>query len=264
MKKLIFTLTAALVCQTAVAQNQPVFVQTVCLKVDLAKASQYESFVRDTVAKGMRTMVESGDVLWFVFSRNVVPAGEAATCDYVGSTATRGFPSAPAQSRLAQAIEKAGVNMTAEEYVAKLSSLRRQVSSGMLVTVGGVGEIAEGDYYRVNQMKIKPGMAAAWRELELKIWAPVQEERIKAGGLKAWRSYSRFLPGGSGHLYDALTVDVYTSWAAQGQPTGLADALKKVHPNMKQPEFNEKTSAPRDLVNSELRQAIIVMGNTKM
>jgi len=264
MRKLAFTLMAALACQTAFTQSQSVFVQTVCLKVEPVKAGQYEAFVRETVAKGMRAMVQSGDVLWFVFSRSVVPAGEAATCDYIGATATRGFPSAPAQSLLAAAIAKSGLNLTAEQYLAKANSLRRQVSSSVLVGLGAAGEIGEGDYYRVNQMKIKPGMSAAWRDLETKIWGPVQEERVKAGKLKAWRSYNRMLPGGTGHSYDAVTIDVFPSWAAQGQPGGLADAVKKVHPNLKQEEFGEKTTAARELVNSELRQAILVMGNTKM
>jgi len=261
MNRLAFTLAAGLACHSA-AQTPPVFVETVCLKVEAGKAPAYEAFVRDTVAKGMRAMVQSGDVLWFLFSRSVIPAGESAMCDYVGATATRGFPSEPAQSRLAQAVAKAGTNMTADQYVAKLNSLRRQVTNSILVTLGAVGEIGEGDYYRVNFMKLKPG--GAWNELEQKIWRPVQEQRVKDGKLKAWRTYNRMLPGGSGHPYDAVTIDVFPSWAAQGQPAGLSDVIKKVHPTMQQQEFNTKTAAARDLVNSELRRAIIVMGNTKM
>ena len=168
-------------------------------------------------------MVQSGEIAWFVFSRSVIPAGETAMCDYVGATATRGFPSEPVQARLAQAVAKAGTNMTADQYLAKVNSLRRQVTSSMLVTLAAVGEIGEGDYYRVNYMKLKPG--GGWNELEQKIWRPVQEQRVKEGKLKAWRTYTRMLPGGSGHPYDAVTIDVFPSWAAQGQAgrTGRRD-----------------------------------------
>ncbi len=162
MKNATLALLAALACQTVLAQNQPsMYVQTVCLKVDPAKTTQYESFVRETVVKAMKALVQSGDVQWFVFSRSVVPSGEAATCDYIGATGTRGFPPGPAQSMLAQGLAKGGVNMTVEQYLARLSSLRRQVTSAMLVTVAGAGEIAEGDYYQVVQLKTKPGQAAA-------------------------------------------------------------------------------------------------------
>jgi hypothetical protein len=263
VKKLAYVVALLCLCVSAGAQEQPAVVNTLCLKVDPAKAVEYEAFLRDTVAKGMKAMVGSGEATWFVVSRAVVPSGEAAMCDYVGAVGTSGFPASPLPNRIGVAVAKAGLQMTPEQYLAKLNTLRRQVTSSIMVTLAVTGDIAEGDYFRVNQMKIKPGKEAAWRDLESKIWAPVQAERVKAGKLKGWRSMNRMLPGGTGHPFDAITVDVYPSWAAIGQPGGLAEAVQKVHPGLTADEFGARTTAARDLVVSELRQAILVVGNTR-
>src|SRR5436190_12244434 len=138
MNKLVFALAAVLACRSVGAQDAPVFVQTVCFKVDPPKAAAYETFLRNTIVKGMQALVQSGDVAWFVYSRNIIPVGEAATCDYVGAIATRGFPSEPTQPRVGGAVTKAVPNTTLEQYRETITSLRRQVTNSLLVTVNAI------------------------------------------------------------------------------------------------------------------------------
>ena len=109
------------------------------------------------------------------------------------------------------------------------------------------------------ELRCRETLLADWDKLEMEIWKPVMEARVAAGNLAAWSSYSLSLPGGTGHAYNAVTVDAFASWDAMFKPTGLADALKKVHPNLTPEEFNERTAKARTIVNREVYRVQVAL-----
>jgi hypothetical protein len=100
-----------------------------------------------------------------------------------------------------------------------------------------------------------------WSEFETKIWKPIQEARIKDGQMRAWGSYLRLIPSGSGQPYSALTADIFPSWDTMWKQKPLVGYVKQAHPNMSDQEFSVKTTRARDLVSREIFKIILAAGS---
>jgi hypothetical protein len=114
--------------------------------------------------------------------------------------------------------------MSADDYLARRSSLSQLVSTEMWRTAVAVGEIQKGNYVFVNHMKV-PNMRN-WMELEQSIWKPMAEAWVKDGTLHGWVVAHPVLPGGTGLQYQAVTVDVMPNWDAAFKPFPIEKTFK--------------------------------------
>jgi hypothetical protein len=123
--------TAVLVAAGLRAQQQPLYFQAMaCIKLQPGKAAEYRQFTADVTTKLQQARLDSGEISTWTLLRSVYPAGGEARCDYLSSTVTEGSPREPlGREGLAEALKKAGLKMTAAEYVARRDSLSRLVSS---------------------------------------------------------------------------------------------------------------------------------------
>jgi hypothetical protein len=112
---------------------------------------------------------------------------------------------------------------------------------------------AQAPFVTVDYMKVAPGQDDAYLQLEQKTWKPIHEARVKAGNAIGWYLYRVDSPSGSQADHNYVTVAIYGSFEATGNPYPN-ELISKLIPAQNLADFNKKTLAARDLVRSELWQ----------
>lgn len=249
-------LTAVFAC-TGMAEEQPGFLQTYCVKVLPEKSSQFQSVLTDG-AKLTKARVEAGEMISATLLRAVIPSGETARCDYIVAYRYEGFPPEPQTRQQAEALfQKANLQGTYSDLVAKRDSTSRLVSNDLWRNVpqGEVGShLEKGRYVRVNLYKANPGHAVSeWTQLEISGWRPFAEAMANETPGVGWRVRTLFLPGGTSRQYDGMTADYLPDWAAVGK--GISMSLwDKVHPDLKAEDYMAKLNGAVSRYRTELYQ----------
>jgi hypothetical protein len=221
-----------------------------CVKVRDGKMAEYREFLGESHKLG-QALANSGRMTVGLRLRSIMPAGEAAMCDFVFVSEYKGIPPKPqGPDELGAYLQKAGISMSAAEFVAKRSSLTKLVASEIDQTVIGVGKIEKGDYAYVNHMKVHD--MANWMELERSIWKPMAEAWVKSGVLRGWFVIHPVLPGGTDLRYQGITVDVMPNWEAAFTPPPIEKTFKQIHSDKDLKEISEKIEKSRDLALREL------------
>ena len=135
--------------------------------------------------------------------------------------------------------------------------MRMRRTSGLLTAIlvglsvaGATPAAAQSQFVQVDYMKVAPGQADAYLQVEQKMWKPIHEARVKAGNAVAWYLYRVVSPSGSQVDHNYATVAVYSSFEALENPYPN-ELLAKIVPAQSMPEFTRKTLAARELVRSE-------------
>ena len=130
------------------------------------------------------------------------------------------------------ALKKAGIAMSAQQYVEKRTALTTLVSNNLFQTQAVVGGFKKGDYFVVNYMKAANiGDYVDW---EKKARMPVAQAMAKDGSRTGWSVNTIVFPGGTDVKYNAVTVDVYPKWDSifNTNSQQFYDLWRKVHPDM--------------------------------
>lgn len=110
---------------------------------------------------------------------------------------------------------------------------------------------ASSKYLVVTRMKVKEGKGKAYREMEEKIWKPLQEAAIEKGYMSHWGVWGIWpLQEGQAQY---VVVDGYES---PEQMVGGEDLLPEVHPDMTWDEIIEKTSKTRYTQSVEMWELV--------
>jgi hypothetical protein len=249
---LLVTASAVLMAGGLNAQEQPAYYQTVtCIKVTPGKFTEYSQFVNDTSKKMAEARAKAGEIVSWAFLRSVMPAGSEARCDYSMSTTYEGVPPKPfGRDGLASALERAGVKMTAAQYLAKRDSLSHLVAMEMWRPRVRVGQPEKGHYVFINHMKVHN--AAEYYKFEAEIWRPLAEAWIKDGTQSGWQFSTLLLPGGTDVKYAALSADIFPSWEAAFKARNTQEIFKKAHPDKDYQQTMGGLSKLRDLAQRDL------------
>lgn len=216
---------------TIVAQQAPSGYHTVaCFKVKADSGAEFHKFITDESHKVAQGRVDTGQITTWYLLRSVLPGGSSAECDYMVVTMFPGTPHLLGQQDLGAAIKKAGLSITADDYVKHRNAVSTLVSVAIFQNQAFVGSAKKGDYFQVNYMKV-PNVDD-WVAYEKKVWQPLAEALVKDGKADGWSLNVRVMPNGSEQPFQAVTVDVFPSWdsifAADPQ---FADRFRKVHPD---------------------------------
>ena len=256
MKRVMFltiaVFTAFSISVFAQDQQQSGFHSVACVKVRDGKMGEFRQFLVETRKVG-QAAADSGQMSVGYQFRSVMPAGAAATCDFVFVNVYAGAPPAPQPGGLAALLKKAGISTSVEEFNARRASLGQLVSNEMWRTAIAVGDMQKGDYAFINHMKVHdmPG----WLELERSIWKPIAEAWVKAGSMRGWIVARPILPGGTGLKYQAITIDVMPNWDAVFTPPSLEKTFKQVHADKDYNQVMENIGKARDL---DLRELMVI------
>jgi hypothetical protein len=226
------------------------FHSVTCVKIRDGKGTEYRQFAEETRSMA-QAAADAGQMKVSYRMRSVMPAGAAATCDYVYVTVYDGIPPAPTgPAGLESLIKKSGVSMTADQFRAKRTSLTNLVSSEMWRTAVDVGAMEKGDYLYVNHMKVHE--MDAWLELENAIWKPMAQAWVKDGTLRGWMVARPVVPNGSDLKYQAITVDVMPKWESAFKGVPLEKTFKQIHSDKNLNDVMAKIEKARDLAYREL------------
>jgi hypothetical protein len=249
---LLFTTAASLAAGALNAQQQPAYYQTTaCIKVTPGKFTEYRQFVDDTSKKMAEARAKAGEIVSWAFLRSIMPAGAEARCDYSISTTYEGIPPKPLdRDGLASSLERAGVKMTAAQYLGKRDSLSQLVAMEMWRTRVRVGQPEKGHYLFINHMKVHN--AADYYKFETEIWRPLAEAWIKEGTQSGWQFSTLLLPGGTDVKYAARSVDIYPSWEATFKARNPQEIFKKAHPDKDYQQTMGSLTKLRDLAQRDL------------
>ncbi|HYI98032.1 MAG TPA: hypothetical protein VEX68_31125 [Bryobacteraceae bacterium] len=236
----------------AFAQDQPGGLHTVaCIKLQPGKQLEFREFAAHDIQKVMRAGADTGDFSAWYLLRSVFPVGAGARCDYLSVVVHKGTPPDPlVPERLEAAIRKSGIAMTTAEYLAKRSSLTTLVSSEMWRTAIQIAAPEKGDFLYVNSMKVHN--MNEWMDMERRVWKPMAEAWVKDGTMRSWMVNRPVLPSGTDLKYQAITVDVYSSWDTALKSRSVSDTFKKIHPTRNQETTFEAINKSRDLALREL------------
>lgn len=227
---------AALFCAPLVAQTAQEgisgFHTVACVKVKPEKASEFRAWAASDMHKLAESRVNSGALSTWFLLRSIQPQGTSAECDYLSISMYPGTPAEPmGLEALGAALKKAGLTMSAQEYVDRRDSLTTLISNGLFQNRAFVGTMKTGDYFKVNYMKASD--VEDWVAFEKKVWQPVAQALVKDGKTAGWSLNVQVLPGGSDLKFQGVTVDVYPTWdAVFAQDPQFVERFKKVHPEM--------------------------------
>jgi hypothetical protein len=244
---------AAAFSATLPAQQAPSGYHTVnCIKIKPEKSAEFRKWIPEVLQKFAQARVDSGAVTTWYLLRNVMPTGTVATCDYLTVSIYPGAPPEPlSPEQTAAVLKKAGVSMTAEEYMTRRDSMATLVSSSLFQNVESLGSASKGGYLSVAYMKTDN--LNDWLEMERKVWKPVAEQMIKDGVESGWSVNIQAFGQDSELPYQGVTVDVYPSWDAvwKDDPQFL-DRFKKVHPDTDFYPAYEKIKKIRTQIHEQL------------
>jgi hypothetical protein len=224
---------AAALATTLVAQ-QPTsatgFHTVGCFKVKPGSSDDFHKFITEDSHKIAQARVDIGEITTWYLLRSVLPQGASAECDYLIVTMFPGAPHLLTPEVLTAAIKKAGLSISAQDYINRRNTLTTLVSVAVFQNLTFVGAAKKNDFFRVNYMKV-PNVDD-WAANEKKVWKPLAEAFQKDGLLDGWSINAQVLPGGSDLPYQAVTVDVFPSWdAIFASDPQFAERFKKVHPD---------------------------------
>jgi len=214
------------------AQQAPTGYHSVaCLKVKPENNTEFRKWAAGDVHKLAQSRVDSGVFSSWMLLRSVIPSGESAECDYLVVSMYPGIPPHPMElDELEADLKKAGIAMTAQEYVDRRNSLTTLISNDLFQNRAYVGTFKKGDYFVVNYMKA--ANIEDYVAFEKKAWMPFADAMAKQGTRSGWSLNARVFPGGTDVGFNAVTVDVFPTWDSIFADSNFYELWRKVHPDM--------------------------------
>ena len=112
-------------------------------------------------------------------------------------------------------------------------------------------------------MKVKPGQAELYHEVEKKLWKPMHKQRMENGDILGWYFHQVRYPSGSLTEYDYVTVTLYDDITQlENQSSDFIALANQVHPDTPYDQIMFKTTRSRELIRTEVFQLLdFVPGN---
>jgi len=249
---------------TLLAQQAPSGLHRVaCIKIQPGKSAEFSKWMATDVHAYQQVRVDSGEVAAWMLVRSVIPEGKSAECDYLVVSMYAGAPPKPSGlDGVAATLKKAGLTMSAQEFVDHRDTLTELISNNLFQNRISVGTMKKGDYLVVNYFKV-PDMGDELR-WEKEVWQPLAESMVQAGVLGGWSVNAQVLPGGTNIPYQSVTVDTYPSWdAAIAGRSHVTEYFHKVHPNMEMGTTMERGSKVHTQASVQLFTVVDMVGQLK-
>jgi hypothetical protein len=259
---------AVALCVPAAAQTQQQgpsgYHSVACIKVKHDKTSEFRAWAASDLHKYAQSRVDTGVLSTWLLLRSVQPQGSSADCDYLSISIYPGAPVEPlSPEALGDALKKAGLTMSAQQYIDRRDSLTTLVSNNLFQNRASAGgPLKKGNYLLVNYMKASN--VDDWVAYERKVWQPVAEALIKDGRTSGWSLNVQVLPGGSDLKFQGVTVDEYPTWndVFKDDPQFI-ERFRKTHPDMEFGTTFQQFEKLRTIVSLQLFTAVDVVASSK-
>jgi len=251
------SIVVGLIASTGRAQEPPT-VREYCIKVAPGKAAEYEAYLRDVSVPLAQARADSGEFVWSVVARGVIPAGSSARCDYRVAFGYKGLPPEEiSKEALDAALKRAKLTLTADQLIAKRSALTSLVAAEIWYRIDGIGpDVEKGGYVRFNHYRVRSGQMDEWVRLETTYWKALMDAWLKGGGKGGWGVYGLAMPGGDSTPFNSLTVDTFPDWNGLMQGVPVTDLWPKVHPNRTSADTFDRLDEVRSIHDVEIFKVI--------
>jgi hypothetical protein len=245
----------------AQGQSEQPTVRDYCIKIVPGKGAEYEAYLRDVGLPLAQARADSGEFLWSVIARGVVPAGTSAPCDYRVAYGYKGLPPEElSKEGLDAALKRTKLTLTADQLIAKRTSLTSLVAAEIWYRLDAIGpDVSKGGYVRFNHYKVASGEVDEWVRLETTYWKALMDAWLKAGGKGGWGVYALGMPGGDSTPYNGVTVDTFPDWSALMRGVPLTELWSKVHPNTTFTEAFRRFDKVRSVHDIEVYKVVEVL-----
>jgi hypothetical protein len=252
------TLLAASLAATGSAQNaKPLYYTTTFYHVDDSKRDENLDFTRKVMSKFYAGLVKdvaqvrSVTISEVVYGGNPEPRG-----NFIVNIVSEGPPHP--DPAVTEPIYKSTTGMSGAEFRAKAALVRSRVGQILAVNLAREGSdpLKEGDFIRVDYMKVAEGRNADYLNMERTDYQPLHAQRIKDGNMKRWLLNAMRSPAGEARPYDNYTVQIFSSLDQAMMPARYEELLRKVNPNKSFAGINARMQPTRKIIRGELRRVI--------
>lgn len=139
-------------------------------------------------------------------------------------------------------------------------SLLLAIITGLLLTCVSISEAQEVSYVQHDYMKVPPGQAQSYLDLEQDLWKPIHRERAQDGTIGGWNLYEVVFPAGAERDHDYVTATFFDSWDRLETPYE-EEHLTNAHPNMDPEDVSQRTVQARSLVRSEVVEVVATVSD---
>jgi len=234
-------------------EPSPMFAQITYMEVKPEQAAEYISVERELWKPIHEELANDGNILsWNLYAVRF-PGGTGHDYNYVTVT----FFESPADVEnldYPTYAERAHPDKNVNTLIERTYDARNAVRSELWARLDEVAPEAPPSepppFIRLDYMKVPPGGAGDYQNLEQNMWKPVHRARLDAEAITDWELWQMTLPGGTSQPYNYATVTGYQSMADMpGYPDGV---WNEVHPDKNLDEIAQQTYEARDLVQTEL------------
>lgn len=236
----------------AFAQEERAYTRAFYVDAKPGKVGEYRNFHRDVWSKINQVRADAGEHEASYLMQARVPSGSNASCDFLLLFSPKGGLGGESMS-FGEALEKAGIDMSADEFWAKVRNLSDLVYSEIWYSIDSIGTSKEGNLVQIDYMDVHD--TGEWITMEREIFKPVHQTRIDDGARVAWSAHRLFMPRGTDLQYNAATVNVYADWASLGN-SHQRGYFRRTHGDKDLGDVGARINKARDMVRTELFEVI--------
>lgn len=256
---IVLTTAFALSAGAQTQQPPPTWATITYLKVPNDKAAQYEEASSTMYRKMMESRIAAGEVIRYVNTKMIMPAGTDAKYNYISAVVQTGVPTL---DRSPADIEKdwARAGLKRATYFDRMTTLGVVVVKRELwrnIEMLGAGEV--GDFLRIDTKKVSN--PADYVNNERTYHKPFWAERMKQGALKGWGLFYVSLPGGEDRPYSFVTVQWFKDEKQMYGPAAVpaSESWKIAAPGKDPWQINRETIAAGHTASVELGRIRMVL-----
>jgi hypothetical protein len=256
--KVSFLMILTLLCVSHVLNAQApsqVFAKLSMQKVSVGQEQEYVKFMRETIKPVHMMRRAKGKLMhWILFKVHFHGADDAY--NYVGVSYYTSWANTETNSLLAD-IKEANPQADPVAVFAKLRDLSTLTSQAVVYRAEAVEPRSPlpFKFIRLDYMKVKPGMNAAYLKTEREDWMPFHRASLESGQSSAWALWQVLFPSGTDAPFDYVTSNRFSTYA-QVLEADYDQTFKKVSPGKDVNAIYDRTLKSRDLVKSELWEVV--------
>ena len=252
----LMVLSFALGSLSVSAQSPTVFARCIYMKVDPANEEAFLKTYKENFKPANKIRQQNGKITnWGLYRIHFTGSGDEynfVTIHYYDA-----WEKTEGNDNWIELMKAANPKGDAAAILSKAGSLRSIVRQSLYLRTDATSSDSAppSNYFEIEYMKVKDGMAAEYVKTEKEIWKPLHQVLVNDGKRSSWSLWSLVIPGGTGRSHEYATGNGFSSYK-QMAGDNYEEAFKKAHPGKDMQATLDKTEKTRDLVRSEIWEVV--------
>ncbi len=238
--------------------NPKAYLKVEQMKVDPEKWREYVAVEKGLWSKIHEKRKEAGLIeAWYLYSI-ALPGGSLHDYNFATVTRNRKFSNL-IHSYPTEVFNEALPGMDIIDLENRTYASRVLMNRNILALIDEISDLEKATkpskFAVVNYMSVQPKNIDRYIKLELETWRPIHRELIDTGVMDSWSLYSVYLPHGSKHNINFITIDQFSELADIENPYSK-EALKKVYKRKSLRDIDRELSRYREVVHTEVWELV--------